>query len=136
MQDPRTLKVWHKAREMAVLVYHFTATLPSGEQFGLVAQMRRAAVSVGSNIAEGCGRRGDRELLRFLRIALGSVTKLEFQLVLTGDLDTGDQLHRSKAIAITDETKRMLTRLILMIERQERSGIRKGAHRAPSREDH
>jgi hypothetical protein len=66
MQDFRNLVVWQKARRLTKFMYQLTADFPSSEEFGLKAQMRRASVSVCSNIAEGCGRRGDREFRRFL----------------------------------------------------------------------
>ena len=131
MQDPRNLKVWHKAREMAVVIYRYSATLPPDERFGLVSQMRRAAVSVGSNVSEGCGRLGDRELLGYLRIALGSATELEFQLLLAADLEAGDPTLRAHSLSAIGESKRMLTRLIAAIAAHTRE-TRKGAHRAPS----
>src|SRR4051812_33270792 len=68
---------------LALEVYRSTKTFPSEERYGLTAQMRRAAISVCSNIAEGCGRQGDRELARFLRIARGSIRELECQLLLS-----------------------------------------------------
>jgi four helix bundle protein len=82
------------------------------ERYGLASQMRRAAVSVASNIAEGCGRHGDRELARFLRIARGSVHEVECQLMLAGELgylkqETCAELERSTA-----ELSKMLNALI------------------------
>jgi four helix bundle protein len=82
MQSPTRLRVFHEAEELAVLVYCLTRNMPSDERYGLVQQMRRAGVSVVSNIAEGCGRGGNRELVRFRSIALGSATELECQLRL------------------------------------------------------
>jgi four helix bundle protein len=69
MQDTNNLRVAHQARQLGVAVYRLTAEYPSSERFGLTAQMRRAAVSIGSNIAEGCGRRTNREFVPFLYIA-------------------------------------------------------------------
>jgi four helix bundle protein len=86
MSDFRDLKVWQKAHELTLDVYRVTAQFPKPEMYGLVSQMRRCAVSVGSNIAEGKGRRGDVEFGRFIQIASGSLTELEYQLLLSRDL--------------------------------------------------
>jgi four helix bundle protein len=86
MGDYRQLAVWQRAQNLALAIYRSTDGFPVRERYGLAAQMRRAAVSVVSNIAEGCGRQGDRELSRFLRIARGSVHELECQLTLSRDL--------------------------------------------------
>lgn len=86
MSDFRDLMVWQKAHELTMQVYRVTAEFPKQEMYGLVSQMRRCAVSVGSNIAEGKGRRGDTEFGRFIQIASGSLTELEYQLLLSRDL--------------------------------------------------
>ncbi len=83
MQNPRKLVVYDETRELAVAVYRLTSALPAEERFGLAQQLRRAAVSVGSNIAEGCGRKGSRALIPFLYYAIGSTKALEFQVELT-----------------------------------------------------
>ncbi len=82
MQPTQNLRVAEQATKLAVSVYRMASAFPTDERFGITAQMRRAAVSVGSNIAEGCGRRGNRELLQFLYIASGSASELAFQLQL------------------------------------------------------
>jgi four helix bundle protein len=86
MADYKQLSVWKFAHLFALGVYRGTESFPTAERFGLVAQLRRAAVSVVSNIAEGSGRRGDREFARFLRIAYGSTCEVESQLLLSRDL--------------------------------------------------
>ena len=78
--DFRELKVWQHAMDLAEEVYRFTATLPAEEKFGLVSQIRRAAVSVPSNIAEGNSRATRGEYLQFLGIARGSLAELQTQL--------------------------------------------------------
>lgn len=91
------LRVWRLARGMAVDVYRLTATLPVAERFGLQAQMRRAAVSVVSNIAEGAGRNSTPDFCRFLSVSLGSLAELETQSLLCEDLGFlvhNDGLHR------------------------------------------
>ncbi len=81
------LEVWKKAIELVKRVYLFTKKLPSDEKFVLVAQMRRAAISVPSNIAEGAARRSSKEFSNFLNIALGSATELETQFIICRELE-------------------------------------------------
>ncbi len=76
------LRVWRDAIELVGQIYQLSARLPDGERFGLVAQLRRSAVSVASNIAEGAGRGGGAELIRFLKIARGSLMELDTQLLI------------------------------------------------------
>src|SRR5881396_2832040 len=86
MKDFRQLKVWEKAHLLALAVYPITASFPREETYGLTSQIRPAASSIPSNIAEGCGRDGDAELARFCTIAKGSASELEYQLLLARDL--------------------------------------------------
>ena len=86
MGDYRQLLVWKRAHGFALEVYQSTRSFPDSERFGLTAQLRRAAISVVSNIAEGSGRQADREQTRFLRIARGSICELECQLLLSRDV--------------------------------------------------
>lgn len=83
MHDFRRLQVWQEAIELAESVYLITADFPESERFGLVAQLRRAAVSVSSNIAEGAGRGTGKELARFLRVARGSLAEVDSQMELS-----------------------------------------------------
>ena len=80
MRDFRELKVWEKAHRLTLQVYRITKDFPSDEQFGLTVQLRRAAASVPTNIAEGCGRDSERELARFMSIAAGSVSEVEYNV--------------------------------------------------------
>ena len=82
----RELKVWQSARQLVMLVYQITSSFPTLERFGLITQMRRCAVSIPSNIAEGFGRHSDGDFARFLAIAMGSLCELETQAVLSFDL--------------------------------------------------
>lgn len=86
MTSHKDLKVWQKGIELVKYIYEITQLFPSNEQFGLVSQMRRAAVSIPSNIAEGCGRNSDKELIHFLYIALGSASELETQIIISQEL--------------------------------------------------
>jgi four helix bundle protein len=86
MGNYRELTVWKQAHSLVLSVYQKTGSFPDRERFGLTAQVRRAAISIVSNIAEGSGRQGDREHVRFLRIARGSACELECQLLLSRDV--------------------------------------------------
>ncbi len=85
--DHKDLDVWKKSMTLTSVVYQLTNDLPKSERFGLVSQMRRAAVSIPSNIAEGAARRSDKELIQFLMIALGSLSELETQYLLCVQLN-------------------------------------------------
>ncbi len=112
MGDFRQLSVWQRAHNVALQIYRSTETFPLRERYGLAAQMRRAAVSVISNIAEGCGRRDDRELTRFLNIARGSVRELECQLLLSRDLGYLSQEAWTDLDKDSQEISKMLNGLI------------------------
>ena len=112
MKDFRNLKVWEKSHQLALAVYKATSTFPRHELYGLTSQIRRACASIPANIAEGCGRSGDAELARFLQIAMGSASELEYHLLLARDLEfvsTSDYEHLTKEVV---DVKRMLTRLL------------------------
>lgn len=86
MQDFRKLEIWHKAHELTLKVYNVSSRFPESEKFNLISQIRRAASSIPANIAEGCGRKTNGELERFLYIAMGSASELEYHLILAKDL--------------------------------------------------
>jgi four helix bundle protein len=106
--DYRKLKAWHKAHQLAKAVYQATAYFPDGERYGLVNQMRRAAVSVACNIAEGVGRNRGTETASFLRIALGSCSELEYQVLLSQDLSYLKPAMASPLLDRTTELRAML----------------------------
>src|SRR6185503_16766154 len=112
MQDFKNLTVWHAARRLAKAIYQLTALLPESERFGLSSQMRRASISICSNIAEGCGRRGDREFRRFLSLAMGSACELESELILCLDLSLIAAAPQQEGLRALTEAKRMLCGLI------------------------
>ena len=120
MGDFRQLKVWKRAHDLALEIHRSTRSFPAAERYGLSAQIRRAAVSVISNIAEGCGRQSDRELAFFLRVARGSVRELESQLPLSRDLGYLGRDDWANLDAGIQDTSKMLNRLI----RTVRSGNR------------
>ena len=82
MHNYKELKVWQEAMALAKMVYKITAEFPKEEKYGLTSQIKRSAISIPSNIAEGAGRNFDKELMQFLSIALGSAFELETQLIL------------------------------------------------------
>jgi four helix bundle protein len=86
MEDFKDLKVWIKAHELTLAIYRCTRTFPKEEMYGLTSQMRRASASIGANLAEGCGRRSDPEMKRFVQIARGSASELEYHLLLAREL--------------------------------------------------
>jgi four helix bundle protein len=87
MQDFRNLKVWGKSHALTLDVYRSSRLFPREEMYGLTTQMRRAAASVGANIAEGACRKGDIDFARFLQMATGSASELEYHLLLAHDLE-------------------------------------------------
>ena len=89
--DHKDLDVWKKSMDLVELVYELTSKFPKDERFGLVSQMRRAAVSIPSNIAEGAARKGNKEFIQFLMIALGSLSELETQYLLAVRLKMADK---------------------------------------------
>jgi four helix bundle protein len=139
MQNTKNLIVAERARVLAILVYRATAAFPADERFGLATQMRRAAVSVGSNIAEGCGRRGNRELLNHLYIAFASAKELAFQLQLAEDLDFGAPEDREAVRRELDRVERMLNRFTSFLRSQPAWRRKEGPTRpggTPSRSTH
>lgn len=119
MQDPAKLAVTECAYRLAIGIYRLTATFPAEERFGLAQQMRRAAVSIGSNISEGCGRRGDRELLNSLYVAFGEAKELAYQLRVSDGLGFGTASERQKLIGDLDRLERMLNRLTAYLRAHE-----------------
>jgi four helix bundle protein len=111
VKDFRKLAVWQKAHALTVRTYAESANLSHPKNFYLRDQLVRAAISIPANLAEGCGRTGDRELRRFVRIALGSASELEYHLLLARDLGVLPELTYEQLTDSTVEIKRMLTGL-------------------------
>ena len=121
MRDFRELKVWEKSHRLVLAVYRATATFPRTEQFGLMSQIRRASASIPANIAEGCGRRGEAEFARFLQIAMGSASELEYHLLLARDLGFLKLPIYEQLTGEVVEIKRMLTSFIATLKADGRS---------------
>jgi four helix bundle protein len=111
-QNVSELVVWQKAIELTVCVYELTRRFPGEEAFGLTSQMRRASISVASNIAEGRGRLNRAEFRQFLGIALGSIFELKTQLVVARRLAMGNQEKLDQANSLAEEVSKMLTSFI------------------------
>jgi four helix bundle protein len=112
MKSFRELKVWQKAHELTLAIYAATRSFPNEELYGLTSQLRRSAASIGANIAEGCGRRSDGEICRFLQIARGSASEVEYHVLLARDLRFMGEKQASELSQEADEIQRMLTALI------------------------
>lgn len=124
MQNPEDLRVTENARELAIQIYRATSRFSASERFGLTSQMRRAAVSISSNIAEGCGRSGVRELIHFLHVSLGSASELESQLRLAVRLGFLTGSEAAPLLSQTCDLKKMLACLI--------KSLRKRINRSPA----
>lgn len=111
----RDLKVWQRGIELIIEIYRLTKPFPKDELFALVSQMRRAAVSIVSNIAEGYARKSRQEYIRFLRIAFASGAELETQLIVAQKLQFASQKEYEKAEQLLTEVLRMLNTLIVTL---------------------
>ncbi len=112
MKDFRNLTVWEKSHALALAVYRASRSFPREELYALTSQIRRAAGSVPANISEGCGRGGDPEFGRFLQLAMGSASELEYHLLLARDLHYLGEETFNQLTANVIEVKRMLASLL------------------------
>jgi|SRR5690242_12604748 len=116
MKDFRRLEVWQLAHQLTLDLYRVTSKFPREELFGLTSQIRRAAASIGANIAEGCGRRGNPEFHRFLQIASGSASELDYHLILAHDLGfIADDVQLTTTVQLA-KLRRKLTALLSKID--------------------
>ncbi|NLF65182.1 MAG: four helix bundle protein [Chloroflexi bacterium] len=104
MRDFRRLQVWQRAHQLTLAVYRMTESFPKHELYGLTSQLRRSAMSIPTNMAEGCGRESIVELARFLQIAMGSAKELEYQLLLAHDLG---YVQPDVYCSLNDETRQV-----------------------------
>ena len=118
MRNYRELEVWEKSHKLTLELYKLSRGFPKDEIYGLTSQMRRAAVSIGANLAEGCGRRTGAELARFIRIAMGSASELDYHLLLCRDFEfiSTDQYDKSSKELI--RIRKMLFGLLTSVENQ------------------
>jgi four helix bundle protein len=115
MRNFRALKVWEKSHRLVLAVYRATGTFPREETYGLTAQLRRCCASIPANVAEGCGRGSDAELGRFMLIAMGSASELEYNLLLARDLGYLGSHDYQELSQKTGEIKRLLSTLITRV---------------------
>lgn len=108
----KDLKIWQRGVELVKLIYQITSNFPSVEKYGIVSQMRRAVVSVPSNIAEGFMRRHNKEYKQFLYIALGSLAELETQIIISKELDFIKAEQSNDMLSVITELNKMTTGLI------------------------
>jgi len=112
MRNFRKQQVWAKSHRLTLKVYKITATFPREELYGLTSQIRRACASIPANIAEGCGRETDLDFARFLQIAMGSATEIEYLFMLSNSLDFIENNQYNELNDEIIEIKKMLTSFI------------------------
>ena len=118
IRDYKELKVWQKSMELVKSIYRLTKLLPKEETYVLSDQMRRAAVSIPSNIAEGYDRKTDKELIHFLSVARGSCAELETQMLIARDLGYFSGNESDKPMVLCTETRRMLNSFISIVNKE------------------
>ncbi len=123
MRNYRDLVVWQRAHALTVSLYGATRAFPREEQYGLTSQIRRAAASIGANLAEGCGRRTDGEFGRFLLIAMGSASELSYHLLLAKDLMLLKKPEYDACENQLSEVRRMLTSLTMKVKQTTARGF-------------
>jgi len=121
MTDHKDLIVWQKSRKLVRTIYTLSRNFPREEIFGLTNQIRRAAISIPSNIAEGYNRHSDKEFTHFLKIAKESAGEVDTQLILSVDLEYLQESEIQEALALNQEILRMLGTLIINSERKCKS---------------
>ena len=114
-------RAWHTAHELALQIYRMTDCWPGQERFGLTIQLRRAALSAATNIAEGAAKRGPREFRRFLDIALGSLSEVSYLLRFSRDYGILSQEDWSAVEGLRDEAGRLTWRLYTVVSKQARN---------------
>jgi four helix bundle protein len=125
MQDFRKLVVWQKSHQLTLDIYKVTRTFPNEELYGLTSQTRRAAASIPTNIAEGCGRKGGADLARFLDIALGSACELDYHFILASDLNYLSKTDFSRLSTGVVKVKQMLCGLLEKVRPKQKTVNRK-----------
>ena len=126
MRNYRDLQVWKKAHNLTLALYRVSQGFPRAEIYGITSQLRRAAVSIGAKLAEGCGRRTSTELARFVRIALGSASELDYHLLLSRDLEFIVAEEFTSALAALIEVRKVLTSFLNSVDETNRNTIQSG----------
>jgi four helix bundle protein len=122
MKDFRNLKVWEKAHSLTLAVYESSSRFPRQELFGLTSQMRRCSASIGANIAEGCGKRGNNEFQRYLQIASGSASELDYHFLLARDLGFLEEMDYRRLAGELLQLRKMLTSLLQKVQSERLAG--------------
>jgi four helix bundle protein len=120
MKDYKKLNVFQKTRHFNTQIYSITKTFPDSEKFGITSQIRRASISIATNIAEGCGRDNNKEFARFLYIAYASACEVECLLILSTDLKILDPESATELGATAEEIKKMLFAFIQKLKTDNR----------------
>ncbi len=131
MQSFKNLEVWQLAHHLRVKVYDIVVSFPREELYGLRSQVTRAAGSIAANIAEGCGRNGDKEFARFLNIAMGSATELECHLLCAKDRGFTSGGSLEAFLIDLDRLQRMISALIRTVRARIRNAARTTIHQKP-----
>jgi four helix bundle protein len=121
MKDFHDLHVWERSHRLTLAIYAATLKFPREELYGLTSQIRRCAVSIGANIAEGCGKMGNNEFQRFLQIAAGSASELDYELLLAKDLGYLTKPDYSRIADELSQIRKMLSSLLRKVN-AERKG--------------
>ena len=108
MRDFKKLRIWQKGFEIAIKAYNLTSSFPKSEQYGLVSQINRSAVSIISNIAEGSSRASDKDYRRFIEISIGSTFELETQILISQSISFGEPDLITELLEKIDEEQKML----------------------------
>ncbi len=119
LKNHKDLDVWKKSVSLAAEVYQITRSFPDEEKFGLVVQMRRAVVSIASNIAEGSARRSNKEFAQFLYIAAGSASELETQLLISCEVGIISHKVLDNIITSLDDISKMIYGLIRFLKKKK-----------------
>ena len=109
MRDYKKINAWKRSHRFVLGIYTMTGKFPSDEKYGIISQLRRAALSVPTNIAEGCGRSTERELVRFMDIASGSASEVDYLLYLAMELKYIDQDKYNRASNELTEIRKMIS---------------------------
>ena len=128
MKDFRDLKVWARAHQITLAIYRATREFPREETYGMVSQLRRCSASVAANIAEGCGRVVNPEFGRFLGMAMGSASELEYFLLLSRDLDFISKAKYESMARNVCEMQRMLNGLMAKVQAERCNSLRVKVH--------
>ncbi len=123
MRNYKDLTVWEKSHKLTLAVYKQSSLFPKDERYGLTSQVRRACSSIPANLAEGCGRRSDGEMGRFIQIAMGSGAELSYHLLLCRDLGILGTVEFSRLTADLEEVMRMLSALSGRVKGTVRSSV-------------